>query len=198
MTETTPTYTATGLWTPANAITFTRIVASPVLFWLIVEADATNGTSWAAFALGWVFGISDLFDGRIARATGVSRSGAFLDPLADKVVVLGCAVSLVVVGRFHWLPVAILVIREVWISLMRISFVRQGISVPASQLAKWKTLLQGVALMAAVMPTLEDQDGAVTVLLWAAVAITLVTGWQYLRDGGAMATAAVPPDPRFS
>ena len=190
MTQASPVYTATGLWTPANVVTFARIMASPILFWLIVEADDTMGTSWAAFTLGWIFGLSDLFDGRLARATGISRSGAFLDPLADKIVVVGCAVSLVIVDRLHWLPVAILVLRELWISAFRISFARQGISVPATSLAKWKTFAQGLALMAAVMPTLEDQGTLVNVLMWLAVAITLVTGWQYLRDGGAQATAA--------
>ena len=189
MTETsTPTVYASGLVTPANIITFTRIIASPVLFWLIIDAEPTNGTSWMAFTLGIIFGVSDLFDGVIARATGsVTRSGAFLDPLADKVVVLGCSISLVAIGRFFWVPVAIIVIRELWISLMRVSFARQGRSVPASNLAKWKTFAQGLALLAAVMPTLENQGTLINVFLWGAVALTVITGWQYVRDGNAAA-----------
>ena len=177
-----------GLASPANIITFSRIMASPVLFWLIIEAEPTKGTSWAAFILGWVFGISDLFDGRIARATGVTRSGAFLDPLADKIVVIGCAVSLVSVDRLHWLPVAIIVLRELWISIIRVGYARQGLSVPARPLAKWKAFIQGLALIIAVMPTFEDQQWLVNGAIWIAVAITVVTGWQYVRDGSAVAS----------
>ncbi len=176
-----------GLASPANLITFARIMASPVLFWLILEAEATNGTSWAAFTLGWILAVSDIFDGRIARATGVTRSGAFLDPLADKVVVIGSGLCLVAVGRIHWLPVSIIIVRELWISALRVSFARQGLSVPAQPLAKSKTLVQGVALMMAVTPSFEDQDLLIDVGIWVAVAITVVTGWQYVRDGAAIA-----------
>ena len=176
-----------GLASPANLVTFSRIMASPVLFWLILEAEDRRGTSWAAFFLGVVFGVSDLFDGRIARATGVTRTGAFLDPLADKIVVLGCAVSLVAVDRIHWLPVAIIALRELWVSAIRVQFARQGLSVPARPLAKWKAFVQGLALLFAVMPTLEDHEWLVDISLWAAVAITVVTGWQYVRDGSAAA-----------
>jgi CDP-diacylglycerol---glycerol-3-phosphate 3-phosphatidyltransferase len=185
MTDTKPRYSSAGLATPANIITFSRIIGSPVLFWLILEAEVDRGTSWAVFTIGLVFAISDLFDGRIARATGsVTRSGAFLDPLADKVVVLGCSISLIVVGRYDWLPVSIIIIRELWVSLMRVTLARRGISVPATRLAKWKTTLQGAALLAAVMPSLESEDVAVEGMLWIAVAITVITGWQYVRDSG--------------
>lgn len=162
-------------------------MGSPVLYWLILDADATRGTSWAAFCLGLAFAVSDLFDGRIARATGVTKSGAFLDPLADKVVVLGAAVSLVAVDRIHWLPVAILVVRELWISALRIASARQGVSIPARPLAKWKTFVQGIALLMAVTPLLEHHEWSVDIALWLAVAITVWTGWQYVRDGASTA-----------
>ncbi len=184
MTDTTPTYSTAGLATPANLITITRIIASPVLFWLIIDAESSLGTSWPAFLLGLVFAVSDLFDGRIARATGtMTRTGAFLDPLADKVVVLGCSISLVAVDRYLWPPVAIIIVRELLVSLMRVNFARHGVSVPASRLAKWKTTIQGAALLCAVLPLLESQHRAVDATLWLAVAITVLTGWQYLRDG---------------
>ncbi len=191
MTQTTRSFPIAGLASPANIITFSRIMASPVLFWLILEAEPTKGTSWAAFILGWIFGISDLFDGRIARATGVTKSGAFLDPLADKIVVIGVAVSLVAVGRLHWLPVSIIVIREIWISALRVSFARQGMSIPARPLAKWKTFIQGLALILAVFPPLEQQQWLIDIAIWVAVAFTVVTGWHYVRDGAAASPDAV-------
>ncbi|MGI9621894.1 MAG: CDP-alcohol phosphatidyltransferase family protein [Acidimicrobiales bacterium] len=182
------TYPIAGLASPANIVTFSRIMVSPVLFWLILEAEDTLGTSWAAFLLGFVMGMSDLFDGRIARAHGPTKSGAFLDPLADKVVVIGAAVSLVAVDRYHWVPVAIIIVRELWVSAIRVQFARQGLSIPARRLAKGKTFIQGVALMLAVLPPLENHQTVIDVALWIAVAITVVSGWQYVRDGAAAAS----------
>ena len=181
-----PSLTLPAIASPANLLTFGRIVGSPVLFWLVLEAEPDRGTSWAAFALGLVFALSDFFDGKLARASGtVSRSGAFLDPLADKIVVLGVAVCLVSVERIHWLPVAIIAVREVWISLFRVNWARQGLSVPARRAAKWKTVVQGLALEIAVLPPLEHEEWVIDGLIWVAVAFTVVTGWQYLRDGSA-------------
>ncbi len=170
--------------TPANPITITRILASPILFILILSADGENGASWKAFILGLIFGISDAFDGQIARATGsVTKLGAFLDPLADKVVVLGCMLSLLSIGRFHWLPVMIIFTREIGISIYRFWVVRKGVVIPASNLAKWKTFVQGVTLLVAVLPPIGDIDWLVIMMLWFAVAMTLITGWQYIQKG---------------
>ncbi|HJM97845.1 MAG TPA: CDP-diacylglycerol--glycerol-3-phosphate 3-phosphatidyltransferase, partial [Acidimicrobiales bacterium] len=170
--------------TPANLITITRILASPILFILILSADGENGASWKAFILGLIFGISDAFDGQIARATGsVTKLGAFLDPLADKVVVLGCMLSLLSIGRFHWLPVMIIFTREIGISIYRFWVVRKGVVIPASNLAKWKTFVQGVTLLVAVLPPIGDIDWLVIMMLWFAVAMTLITGWQYIQKG---------------
>ncbi len=177
-------YSAAGLITPANLITIARIIASPILFIMILNADNNGGTSWAAFILGGIFGVSDAVDGRLARATdSVTKAGAFLDPLADKVVVLGCMFSLLSVGRFHWLPVFLIVFRELWISIYRFWLARKSVVIPATELAKWKTFFQGVTLMIAVMPTFENVDWLVTLLLWAAVVMTLITGWQYVWSG---------------
>ena len=182
-------YSTAGLVTPANLITITRIVASPILFIMILNAEAQAGTSWPVFILG----VSDAFDGRLARATNsVTKFGAFLDPLADTVVVLGCMLALLSIGRFHWLPVLFIVLREVWISGYRFWLARKSIIVPASELAKWKTFAQGVVLMVAVMPPFEKTDWVIVVLLWIAVAMTLITGWQYVQSGHVAAATDSP------
>lgn len=173
-----------GLTHPANLLTITRLVFAPLLFWLVLDADATRGASWAAFGLGVTLASTDFFDGRVARrANVVSRSGAFLDPLADKVVILGSAFCLVAVERYWWVPVTIMAVRELGITAWRSRWAREGMALPARQSAKYKTFVQGVALAAAVMPTLEDQDTAIDVLLWIAVVWTVATGIQYLIDG---------------
>lgn len=173
-----------GITHPANLLTITRLVLAPLLFWLVLEADATRGVSWAAFGLGVALASTDFFDGRVARRSNVvSRSGAFLDPLADKVVILGSGFCLVAVERYWWVPVTIMALRELGITAWRSRWAREGLALPARRSAKYKTLVQGIALAAAVMPTLEDQDTAIDLLLWVAVVWTVVTGVQYLIDG---------------
>ena len=175
-----------GLLHPANLLTIARLLLSPVLFLLILQAEDTRGASWAAFGLGVALASTDFFDGRVARrANVVSRSGAFLDPLADKVVVLGAAFCLVAVERYWWVPVTIMAFRELGITAWRTRWAGEGVSIPARRSAKYKTFVQGVALAMAVMPSLESADAVLTGALWVAVAFTLVTGLQYLLDGRA-------------
>ena len=173
-----------GITHPANLLTIARLLFAPLLFWLLVSARDTRGVSWAAFGLGVVLASTDFFDGRIARrANVVSRSGAFLDPLADKVVILGSGFCLVAVDRYWWLPVTLMAVREVGITAWRGRWARHGLALPARRSAKYKTFVQGVALAMAVVPTLQDQDALIDVMLWIAVVWTLVSGIQYLIDG---------------
>ena len=169
---------------PANLVSLSRLLLSPLLFWTVLEADGNSGTSWLAVFLGFVLAVSDILDGHLARIRGtVSKWGAFIDPLADKVVVIGTALCLVEVERFHLLPVVLLALREIFITLYRLLVARKGLSIPARKSAKWKTTIQGIALMIAVMPWLENSQWFVDFGLWVAVAFTVVTGIQYLMDG---------------
>ena len=169
---------------PANLVSLSRLLLSPLLFWTVLEADGNSGTSWLAVFLGFVLAASDILDGHLARIRGtVSKWGAFIDPLADKVVVIGTALCLVEVERFHLLPVVLLALREIFITLYRLLVARKGLSIPARKSAKWKTTIQGIALMIAVMPWLENSQWFVDFGLWVAVAFTVVTGIQYLMDG---------------
>ena len=178
-----------GLFTPANLITLARIGASPVLFWLILRAGDDGGSSWVAVVIALVFAASDAWDGRLARRTGtVTRSGAFLDPLADKIVVLGSMACLATIGRVSWVPVGLIAAREVWMSGFRVHFARRGLSVPARRSAKWKVILQGLAVILSLVPPLAVQDSPAREMLilavwWLAVAATLMTGVLYLADG---------------
>jgi len=177
-------YPLYGLATPANFITVSRIFLTPVLCLMILEDEAVLGASWAAFAIGLLMAFTDLIDGRVARATnGFSRSGAFLDPLADKIVILGVGFTLVSVGRLGLAPMVLIAAREVIISAMRIRFAMRGIAIPARPLAKWKATVQGAALLLAVMPILRSQQLVIDIAIWFAVALTVFTGAQYLVDG---------------
>ena len=177
-------YPLWGAATPANAVTFSRILMTPFLCSMVLADEADLGTSWGAFAVGLLMAFTDLIDGRVARATnGFSRSGAFLDPLADKIVILGVGFSLVAVDRVALVPMALIAGRELIISAMRIRFAMRNVAIPARPLAKWKATIQGAALLLAVMPVLRDQQVVIDVAIWFAVALTLYTGAQYLRDG---------------
>jgi CDP-diacylglycerol--glycerol-3-phosphate 3-phosphatidyltransferase len=168
-----------ALATPANAVTIVRLLVAPVLFTMV----AADGSSWAAFVFWFVLASTDGLDGYIARRQGTTRSGAFLDPLADKVLVLGAMWALVQTDVFWWLPVAAVAVREIGISLYRSWEGRRGISVPARQWAKVKTVVQDVAVGFALLPWTADRPGIAITVLWIAVVLTLVTGAQYLLDG---------------
>lgn len=176
-------FNASARLTPANALTLARILLAPVLFALIFAAEETGGASWPVFSLGVVLALTDHYDGQLARRHGTTRSGAFLDPLADKVVVIGAMVCLVMVERYWWLPVALVTARELAITAMRAHYARSGMAIPARTSAKYKTLVQGLALLVAVIPVLRDTRTPAVVALWIAVALTLWSGWQYVRDG---------------
>ena len=175
---------------PAALLTAARLLLSPLLFWLLLEAEPQRGASWAVFGLGVAMASTDFLDGRAARRfASVSHSGAFLDPLADKVVILGAGFCLVAVGRYWWLPVTLIAVREVGITAWRTRWAGEGVSIPARRSAKYKTFVQGVAFSSAVFPPLSTADEVVAGALWVAVAFTLVTGVQYLRDGSSALTA---------
>jgi CDP-diacylglycerol---glycerol-3-phosphate 3-phosphatidyltransferase len=177
----------------ANAVTVARVMISPVLFALITGTEG----SWVALALWIVLCASDAVDGFLARRYGTTRSGAFLDPLADKVLVLGAMFTLVGRGVFPVLPVAIIAIREVTISLYRTFAGARGVSIPATPVAKLKTLFQQLAVGFALCPvTAVDGRNLWLTLLWIAVVLTVVSGAHYLLRARRVATQQLPRIPQ--
>ena len=155
----------TALATWANAITAGRLLLSPLMFWLIPDDDAG---SWVAFVFWFLLCVSDVVDGYIARRHGPTRSGAFLDPLADKVLVLGAMFTLVGRDVFWIVPVAIIAARELVISMYRSVVGTKGVAMPASRMAKYKTLAQQLAVGFALLPlTALDATWLWNACLWA-------------------------------
>jgi len=192
--EATTTYGPTALATPANAVTIIRMLVSPVIFTMI----AHDSYSWSIFALWVVLAGTDGVDGWVARRHGTTLSGAWLDPLADKILVLGAMYALVSIGRFLWVPVAIIAARELFIQLYRAYWGRRGVSIPARGTAKAKTFLQAFAVGFAVFPLTLDQGitWPADVLLWASVAMAVVSAVQYVLDGRIASSAPTPELPR--
>ena len=175
-------FDASARMTPANVVTVARLLASPVLFVLILG----GGASYLAFVLGFLIAATDSVDGYLARRWGVTRSGAFLDPLADKVLVLGSLYSLVWIDAFGALGtvgVVLITVREFGISAYRSYWARRGVAIPARRSAKAKTFVQELAIGLALLPPLERTPIVATSVLWVAVAFTLYSGGRYVADG---------------
>jgi CDP-diacylglycerol--glycerol-3-phosphate 3-phosphatidyltransferase len=168
-----------ALATPANAVTVARVAATPVLLAIVLAGGAT----WPALALWFALSVTDGVDGYLARRMGTTRSGAFLDPLADKFLVIGAMAALVAKHVFWVVPVALVAAREAAISVYRAYMGQRGVSVPARWWAKVKTVVQDVAVGFALLPLTKDRPGVANVWLWASVVLALVTGAQYLLDG---------------
>ena len=168
-----------ALATPANAVTLLRLLAAPVYVIMLVAW----GASWINVVVGLVLAGSDGLDGYMARRQGTTRSGAFLDPLADKAVVLGALITLAAQSHLPWLPVALITAREVGMQLYRSWVGRRGVSIPARQTAKIKTLVQDIAVGTCIIPPLAHQHTLQVAAIWFACALTLYTGAEYLLDG---------------
>jgi len=182
------TFGPSALMTPANAITVLRLLGTPLLIALVL----VWGPNWGIFLLWGALSLTDGIDGWVARRQGTTRSGAFLDPLADKVVVLGALVALVAKGIVWWVPVAIIAIREIGMSIYRSVVGRRGVSIPARTTAKVKTVLQDVAIALCLVPPLADHRPVLATGIWVATAMTVFTGGQYFLDGRRAARATGP------
>jgi CDP-diacylglycerol--glycerol-3-phosphate 3-phosphatidyltransferase len=161
-----------ALLTPANLVTALRFALTIPLLRLI----AADGVSWTA-TIGWVMlACTDGLDGWLARRDGTTRSGAFLDPLADKFLAIGGLASLATEGIFPWTAVVLIAVREVGVSAYRTAAGRRGVSLPARHLGKAKTVSQLVAVAVALCPSTAEPAGLSLSILWVAVALTLASG----------------------
>lgn len=187
-----------------NILTLSRIFAVPFLAFLLWWPEWQLGYL-LAYGLYCLMGITDYFDGYLARSSGaVSKLGIFLDPIADKIMVAAVILVLTaqgwlrgpLVGDFHVIAGLIILMREIAVSGLREFLGGIQVSVPVSKLAKWKTTLQMVALgsliLAGGLPdwnfmawdkvfNIPHTVGIWT--LWGAAILTVITGWDYLRVG---------------
>jgi cardiolipin synthase (CMP-forming) len=172
-----------------NLLTLSRIVAVPLLVTFLWHPQWFDYA--LAFGLYILMGITDYFDGYLARAQGaVSRLGVFLDPIADKIMVAAVIVMLVYtrdIERWHVIAALVILLREIAVSGLREFLAQLSVSVPVSKLAKWKTTLQLVALggliLGGAVPNLPLVHAVGLFCLWGAAALTAITGWDYLRVG---------------
>jgi CDP-diacylglycerol---glycerol-3-phosphate 3-phosphatidyltransferase len=131
-----------------NLVTFARIATAPVLLWLLTYTSPA--ASWAAAAIFFIATVSDYFDGYLARSyDSVTTLGKFLDPMADKLVVLTALIMLCGMSRTPHVPawiVAVLVAREIAVTGLRAVAAAEGIILAAEELGKYKMALQAIAV----------------------------------------------------
>ena len=163
----------------ANTLTLSRIAFAPIVAFMVLQKNPW----WLTFWLGWVLGATDKLDGSLARQAEPTRTGAFLDTLADKVIVLFIGYALVIVGSFSWIPMTIIAVREIGMMGYRSYWSKYGLAMPARKSGKYKTFAQGIALSAGLFPPLENYPKVDDGLLWFAVVLTLFSAAQYIIDG---------------
>jgi CDP-diacylglycerol--glycerol-3-phosphate 3-phosphatidyltransferase len=165
--------------TPANFVTITRIlVAIPTL--LLIRHD---GATWATVGLWFAITATDSLDGWLARRVGATRSGAFLDPVADKLIVIGGLAVLADRGVFPWWPILLIAAREFGISAYRSVAGRRGVVLPAQRLGKYKAFTQYCAVGFVLLPWTADDVGLQHLVFAIAVVLTLVSGLEIVRRG---------------
>ena len=178
-----------------NLLTLSRIFAVPILVFLLWRPTPLDYA--ITFVLYCIVGVTDYFDGYLARAQGqISRLGQFLDPIADKIMVAAVLVMLISsrkanpvpeIDGFHIIAALVILLREIFVSGLREYLAPLNISMPVSRLAKWKTAFQMIALGALILGGAVPQMPWVQTVglfsLWVAAALTMVTGYSYLRVG---------------
>jgi cardiolipin synthase len=178
-----------------NLLTYGRIAAVPVVVGLLYWQSILGGglwLRWLALAVFIIAGLTDILDGYLARMWGQQSSlGRMLDPIADKLLVASSLLMLAAEKSIHgWalLAAVIILCREILVSGLREYLAELRVGVPVTQLAKWKTFGQLVALgfliagEAGVQVLPQTIEIGIT-LLWLSALITLYTGWDYMRAG---------------
>lgn len=178
-----------------NLLTYARILAVPLVVvcffrdWRFGPDDAAR---WWAVGIFTVASVTDFLDGYLARAwQQISTIGRMLDPIADKLLVAACLLLLAadqtIAGWTLWAAIVILC-REILVSGLREYLAELKVSVPVTQLAKWKTAIQMVAVGFLLAGSAGDKVLPHTTeigigLLWISAIITLYTGYDYFRAG---------------
>lgn len=180
-----------------NILTYGRIIAVPLValcFFIEGRLHSSDFARWSALAIFVIASITDFFDGYLARAwKQTSTIGRMLDPIADKLLVSTCLLLLAadpartIAGWSLWAAIIILC-REILVSGLREYLAELKVSVPVSQLAKWKTTTQMIALAFLLAGPAGDKILPYTTeigitLLWISAVLTLYTGWDYFRAG---------------
>ena len=168
-----------------NLLALFRIALAPLMLWFLVDREnilfSSWHPSWLDYFAGLIFviaSVTDFFDGFIARQWDqMTKLGAVLDPLADKMLVLAGFLGLMVIDRASAWAIFLILSREFFITGLRVVAVGEGKSVASTMAGKVKTVVQMIAIGFLIM-----NWPFATELLWFAVILTLYSGYEYIRD----------------
>ncbi len=172
-----------------NLLTLSRIVVIPILVGLFYVEGVW--VRWLVCVIFTAACITDYFDGYVARAwQQVSPLGRFLDPIADKLLVAAILIMLAAFDRLSGvtlLPALVILCREITVSGLREFLAQLRVRMPVSRLAKWKTVIQMVAIGFLIVGDAGPDAIPIRLIgeigLWIAAALTIITGYDYLRVG---------------
>ena len=166
-----------------NTLTVTRIALIPFgVYALFLDGGDNPDYQIAAWCIFFILGMTDIVDGKWARSSNrITPLGAFLDPVADKALIGAAMISLSLLDRFPWWITILILTREIGITIFRLLVIKGGV-IPASKGGKIKTLLQNFSVGFYILPLPEALHTPRDILLAIAIALTFITGYQYLKD----------------
>jgi CDP-diacylglycerol--glycerol-3-phosphate 3-phosphatidyltransferase len=178
---------STSIWNVANALTALRVIAVPLLGYLLLQ-DTTESRNWAAVVF-LLASLTDLLDGYVARRYGlITTVGKIADPIADKFLTGVALIGLSYLGALPWWVTIVIIAREIGVTILRFWVIEHGV-ITASRGGKTKTLLQMVAItMFLVVWPLSVSESFLTIwdiakitMMSLAVLLTLTTAIAYIR-----------------
>ena len=173
---------AVSVWNMPNALTVTRLLCVPVVAVLLLADGGTNpllrDLAAAVFVLA---SVTDFVDGAIARRRGqITSFGRILDPIADKALVGVALIGLSILGDLPWWVTGIIVVREVIVTAVRFRIAPRTIAVNRGGKAKTLAQIIAIAMYLVALPGVSWWSTAAMVMMGIAVALTVITGVQYL------------------
>lgn len=177
-------------WNLPNILTSIRILLVPVFVWfLVLDAEERGAWRWWAFAVFAVAMYTDKLDGDIARARGlITNFGKIADPIADKLLTGAALIMLSITNDLWWWVTIVILVREWGITLMRFMMLNRAV-MPANKGGKIKTVTQTLGLLILLMPITHSLPWLWwigTIIMLVAMAITVVTGIDYVRQAIAL------------
>lgn len=170
-----------ALITP-NTLTLTRIALIPIgVYALFLDGGDNPDYQILAWCIFFILGMTDIVDGKWARRSNrITPLGAFLDPVADKALIGAAMISLSIQDRFPWWITALILTREIGITIFRLLVIKDGV-IPASKGGKIKTLMQNFGVGFFILPFPSWLEWFRIAFISVAIILTVTTAYDYIR-----------------
>ena len=165
-----------------NALTISRLIAVPFCCYALFKNGGDDNfwriIAWAGFFL---VGLTDFFDGKIARSRRqITNFGIFLDPVADKVAIGAAMIGLSMQGKLLWWVTILILVREVSVTILRLTVIRDGV-IPASKGGKLKAAFQSFGVGFYILPLPTWLHLPRDIFMAVAILLTITTGFDYFK-----------------